>query len=134
MKNRLGLLTKRFWSSPLAKILLALNLCFYAYGAAGWWKASQVDGDCSSVAQARVSDAADCHFMIPTGFMLGGFFYIIPDMANRLTIVPLVRSFSSMCNCSAFRIEIAGILLFSSLQAMLAGYGIEHVLKGKDST
>jgi hypothetical protein len=131
MKNRLWMLIKKIWSSPLAKILFLLNLCFYAFRALGWWRASHVAGDCSSVAQARVSEAVDCHFLFSTGFMIGGIFYVLPDMLNRLTVVPLVHSFSSLCNCSVFRVEMGGILLFSSLQAILVGYGIERLVRGK---
>jgi len=69
--------------------------------------------------------------MFSTGFMIGGLFYVLPDSLNRLTIVPLVHSFSSMCNCTAFRLELTGILGYSSLQAIILGYGIDRLIKLK---
>jgi len=77
---------------------------------------------------ARISDAADCHFLAPTGGMIGGIFYLLPDVLNSFTVVPLVSLFPDMCNCSAFRVEMVGILLFSSLQAVVVGYCIERIL------
>jgi hypothetical protein len=115
----------------IATLLFALNLCFFIYGASSWWRESQGGSGCSSVAEARVSDSADCHFLFTTGFMVGGFIYIFPDILNRLTVVPLVHSFSSLCNCTGFRIEIIGILVFSSLQAILIGYVPDRLVSRK---
>jgi hypothetical protein len=120
------------WRNRIAVILFVLNLWFFARGAVAWWHASdRVGSDCSTTAQARNDESADCHFLGTTGFILGGFFYLLPDALNRLTVVPLVHSFASLCNCTAFRIEMGGILVFSSGQATLVGYALDRVVNRK---
>ena len=126
-------LGRQIWRNRFAIILLALNLWFFTHNAVGWWRESGrgTGSDCSTTAQARNDDAADCHFLFTTGFIIGGFFYILPDALNRLTVVPLVHSFSSLCNCSAFRVEMGGILIFSSVQATLIGFGLDRLVNRK---
>jgi hypothetical protein len=126
-------LWRPIWRNRFALALFVLNLWFFASGALGWWRESGRDTGhvCATVAQARNDEAADCHFLFSTGMILGGFVYIVPDELNLLTVVPLVRSFSSLCNCTAFRIEMGGILIFSSVQATLVGFGLDRLVNRK---
>ncbi len=124
---------RQIWRNRFALFLFVLNLWFFTHNALGWWRESGrgTGSDCSTTAQARNDDAADCHFLLSTGFIIGGFFYILPDALNRLTVAPLVRSLSSLCNCTAFRIEMGGILFFSSVQATLVGFALDRLVNRK---
>jgi hypothetical protein len=119
----------RIFQIPGVIVMLVLNVCFFLRGAAGWWVASRVSDNCSSVAEAQTYDWADCHFTFSTGIMIGGFLYLLPDACNRRTVVPLTHLFPKMCSCTAFRLEMVGILLFSSLQAILVGYCLHLLIR-----
>ena len=62
---------------------------------------------------------------------LVGFAYMLPGILNMLTLPKLLNRYPSICTCTHLQFEMGGVLVFSSLQAALVGFGVDRLVNRK---